>query len=215
MTTDRGIRLAGLLAGLAVIAVVVTPAGAHVGGTVSHLWNQHLLPLAKQTFFTKTQANARYLEDGSAKTGSVGCPGHAFVPNDSTIEYGTSASLRYMAASGGGSFMCALHLPDGAVMTRLSATLKDNHDFANVTCAIGHTVLATGGETALAEAGTTVPGTPGQVQLEDTTITSPTIDNGAFAYRLACTINGNAAQEVGFYAVAVDYAISPEDGLVS
>ena len=47
--TDRAMRrwrAASLLAVGAVIGMVMvaTPAGAHVGGTVSHLWNQHIKP---------------------------------------------------------------------------------------------------------------------------------------------------------------------------
>ena len=40
---------------------LVTPVGAHVGGTVGHLWNEQLLPLAKGVFYTKAQSNQRYL----------------------------------------------------------------------------------------------------------------------------------------------------------
>lgn len=43
----------GLLMGL----LLLTPAGAHVGGTVGHLWKQHLLPQAKKSFYTKKQVN--------------------------------------------------------------------------------------------------------------------------------------------------------------
>ena len=51
------IAVAGALFALS----LVTPVGAHVGGTVGHLWNAHLSPLAKGVFYTKTQANQRYL----------------------------------------------------------------------------------------------------------------------------------------------------------
>jgi hypothetical protein len=51
------ITVAGALFALS----LVTPVGAHVGGTVGHLWNDHLLPLAKGVFYTKTQADHRYL----------------------------------------------------------------------------------------------------------------------------------------------------------
>jgi hypothetical protein len=48
MGTERRWRLVALLAIGILIGLVVagTPAGAHVGGTVSHLWNTHLKPKA-------------------------------------------------------------------------------------------------------------------------------------------------------------------------
>ena len=49
------------VAGALLALSLATPVGAHVGGTVGHLWNGHLLPLAKGVFYTKAQANERYL----------------------------------------------------------------------------------------------------------------------------------------------------------
>jgi hypothetical protein len=57
MRSRRGVAL--LTAGLVLFAMLVTPAGAHVG-TMSHLWTKHMRPLAVKLFFTKTQSDARY-----------------------------------------------------------------------------------------------------------------------------------------------------------
>jgi hypothetical protein len=51
------IAVAGALFALSLTA----PVAAHVGGTVGHVWSHHLLPLAKGVFFTKAQANERYI----------------------------------------------------------------------------------------------------------------------------------------------------------
>lgn len=56
--TDRGIRrwrAATLLAVGVVIGMVMvaTPAGAHVGGTVGHLWNNHIKPKADARYSKK------------------------------------------------------------------------------------------------------------------------------------------------------------------
>ena len=66
--TDRGLRrwrAAALLAvGVAIgVMVVATPAVSHVGGTVSHLWNQHIKP----------KADARYVRsvDTVVQSGNV------------------------------------------------------------------------------------------------------------------------------------------------
>jgi hypothetical protein len=80
--TDRGMRrwrAVTLVATGAVIGAVMlaTPAGAHVGGTVGHLWNDHIKP----------KADARYLQNtvrvvqsggtvaaGSFDSQTVDCP---------------------------------------------------------------------------------------------------------------------------------------------
>ena len=55
----KGIAL--LLMGMVLGAALITPAGAHVGGTVSHLWTQHIKPKVTSLVYTKAQSNARYL----------------------------------------------------------------------------------------------------------------------------------------------------------
>ena len=60
MRQARTIMVTALVGALFALSLA-TPVGAHVGGTVGHLWNDHLLPLAKGVFYTKAQANQRYL----------------------------------------------------------------------------------------------------------------------------------------------------------
>ncbi len=60
MRIGRTIAILGVSALLLALSLF-TPVGAHVGGTVGHLWTQHLLPLAKRVFYTKTLANDRFL----------------------------------------------------------------------------------------------------------------------------------------------------------
>jgi hypothetical protein len=56
-------RWIGAIAGLVAVAVLATPAGGHVGGTVSHLWNTHIKPRTDARYYTKTAANARYVNE--------------------------------------------------------------------------------------------------------------------------------------------------------
>jgi len=44
--------------------LLLTPAGAHVGGTVGHLWKKHIRPKAVKTFYTKQQSNKRFVNTG-------------------------------------------------------------------------------------------------------------------------------------------------------
>jgi hypothetical protein len=80
MTSGSGrfLRFVGaaVVAGVVVGALVVTPAGAHVGGTVGHLWTKHIRPLATDIFYTKTQSNKRFVTvDGSEEWREVGAAG--------------------------------------------------------------------------------------------------------------------------------------------
>jgi hypothetical protein len=71
---SRGQRhrfLAVFVAGVVAGSVMLTPAGAHVGGTLSHLIG-HL----KDTFYTKAQSNKRFVNVGeSERWREVGTPG--------------------------------------------------------------------------------------------------------------------------------------------
>ena len=62
--------LALLATGALVAALFISPAGAHVGGTVGHLWKKHLAPLAKKVFFTKSQSDERFVNQGDSASDS-------------------------------------------------------------------------------------------------------------------------------------------------
>ena len=57
-----GLALVVISASL-VVAALIAPAGAHVGGTLSHLWGApgHIKAKVMQLVYTKAQSNARYL----------------------------------------------------------------------------------------------------------------------------------------------------------
>ncbi len=65
--------IAPLVAGVLAGSIMITPAGAHVTDNVKHLINRHL----KKTFYTKKQANARFVlkADSSGVTGFKNGPG--------------------------------------------------------------------------------------------------------------------------------------------
>ena len=51
-----------LAAGVAVgVAMMASPVSGHVGNSVTHLWNAHLKSKTDARYYTKAQANARYL----------------------------------------------------------------------------------------------------------------------------------------------------------
>ena len=47
------------------VAMTATPVSAHVGSNVTHLWKTHLRPKADARYYTKLQANARYVPRGA------------------------------------------------------------------------------------------------------------------------------------------------------
>ena len=63
MKNARVAVVVGIAAAMMAISLW-SPVGAHVGGTVGHLWRQHLLPLARDAFFTKAGANERFVAHG-------------------------------------------------------------------------------------------------------------------------------------------------------
>jgi hypothetical protein len=90
-------RIAVLGSILVVAAALMAPAGAHVGGTVDHLWGSHLKSKVTNLVYTKTQANSRFarktetvtiagnLAPGKTITGIFGASSGA------STQYGTSA----------------------------------------------------------------------------------------------------------------------------
>ena len=82
---SRRWRLVALLAtGVAIgTTMVAAPATAHVAGSVLHLWNDHLKPLADARYYTKAQVNA-YLSAQSAHRSS-GPSGASAGPGFTTV----------------------------------------------------------------------------------------------------------------------------------
>lgn len=70
---ERRWKLVALLAAGIAIGVVMmgTPAAAHVGGSVTHLWNQHIKPKTDARYYTKTQANGRFLPGANLPAGKT------------------------------------------------------------------------------------------------------------------------------------------------
>ncbi len=79
MRTDQGPGLSGpggslrrfrwvavLAIGIAIgVAMMATPVSGDVGNSVTHLWNAHLKSKTDARYYTKAQANARYLGSGA------------------------------------------------------------------------------------------------------------------------------------------------------
>ena len=108
MRGRRGVALLGL--GLVLVAMVVTPAGAHMG-SMSHFWTKHMKPFAAKLFYTKKQSDARYYTKASSdaryytKAGSdaryytAGAADARFALKGETLDSGLDAYCSRAAAS--------------------------------------------------------------------------------------------------------------------
>jgi hypothetical protein len=109
-STDRGLRrwraVALLTAGLAIgVTMMATPAASHVGGTVSHLWNQHIKPRADARYANavvgtdkaKRAANSDALNGRAAnalvRSARVNTGATTAIPSGTTTTYGTPLSI--------------------------------------------------------------------------------------------------------------------------
>ena len=54
-------QLSFLVIGILIGAIFISPAGAHVGSAVGHLWRDHIRPKVKALVYTKAQSDARFL----------------------------------------------------------------------------------------------------------------------------------------------------------
>jgi hypothetical protein len=60
--TSRWRTIALLAIGLSLgSAITATPVASHVGGTVSHLWTKHIRPKTDARYYTKAQAEGRFV----------------------------------------------------------------------------------------------------------------------------------------------------------
>jgi hypothetical protein len=81
-----------LLAGAALIGTYLSPAGAHVGTTPAHLYDEHLFQMIKEDFFTRTAANNRFARATSLPV-AEGSNANAVVNLDGTCQNVTSVTL--------------------------------------------------------------------------------------------------------------------------
>jgi hypothetical protein len=85
MQTKRWAAVALLAAGIAIgVVMVATPAGAHVGGSVNHLWN-HLKP----------KADARYVNETELLWAVVDGDGEAIVRGNQAVSVNRSSAGIY------------------------------------------------------------------------------------------------------------------------
>lgn len=198
---------------VAIVAVVLllTPAGAHVTDSVTHLWTDHIKPLATKTFFTKAQSDGRYVRTGATRTGYASCPAAAFEEDSSSQGFALLANgMRYDPTGGGGIFACNAALPHGATVKAVNFTFLDSSPTDSTGCDLNRVDLTTGGSETMASA---FPASESAdvVRVTSTNITSSRVNANKYAYALTCTIIGDGT-DIGFFGGSVRYTLTGAAG---
>jgi hypothetical protein len=117
---------------LVTVVMLLTPAGAHVTDSVSHLWTGHIKPLATKLFYTKSQSDGRFVRQAAKKTGYASCPAAAFQEDSNDQVFSLlETGMRYDPNAGGGIFACNAALPHGATIKALTATFLQQNASEN------------------------------------------------------------------------------------
>lgn len=129
MRRSLGVLVAILMLTIGIAAV--TPAGAHIGGTAAHVWSQHLLPLAKKAFYTKSQSDKRYVRRTTTiQHLIVTAPewetdlGNDFQEIETSPSTGATTCVQL--AAGGQVAFAPVHLPQGARVSSIDVDFADD-----------------------------------------------------------------------------------------
>jgi hypothetical protein len=204
----RWSRVSLILIGILLRSLLVRPAMGHVAGW-AHNWTVHLKPRVVAL------GDSRWVRKAAVQTGYFSCAGTAW---ESVLEgtiFQTSNSLKYR--TGGTTpavFRCGVQLPHGATITAARFSVKDS-DATDVTCSLWRTDMVTDiGSDNPSMASATTTGTPGNVQISDTSVTNAMVDNGQYSYFVQCDDLGSTAS-VGIYGANIEYTVSGLNGAAS
>jgi hypothetical protein len=110
------------VAGLVTGALFVTPAAAHIGTTVDHLWTDHIKPLSTELFFTKSQAQALFAPD------DVGAYCSKVAAHPRSYPSGPCTKAPRIAVAGGYGIIPSLSLTVGADGLPIASYWSGNPD---------------------------------------------------------------------------------------
>jgi hypothetical protein len=158
-------------------------------------------------------------------TRSASCGANDFFPALSTNYYTLSPDdgVVFRAAPDNPTeFVCNPRLPNGATVTRVDFTFRDNSSSGSVTkCGLYRSSLlaSSAGFTQAVGvvAGTTDAGTPGTVRRSTTTINNGQVQNANFAYLMRCQVDPAALPisglpTIGIFGADVGFTITASMG---
>jgi hypothetical protein len=158
----------------------------------------------------------------AAVTGYASCHYSAFLPAvDAGSSYrlyegggpsGTPTTIRAGTEVGDHELWCAVDLPHGAQVVRLSALVFDNSPLSEVAACRLHRAparLGSAPESVLATTGGTGEAAqPGLVELTTTSIGDPVVDLGNYHYAVACTHGYLTEGVTGIAGATVEYVLT-------
>ncbi len=168
------------------------------------------------TALTADSAGDAGLLDGNDSTAfvrsDVAYPGH-YNCSGATMDplyagFSISGGGNYMTLSAGdGDVNCPVLLPDGAVVIGFQVGVKDNSATAFIDCGLNRFPLLTesGSGTQMAHVATLPADTLGAQVLEDTTVTSATIDNSLYSYLVDCYLSEAGYANLTLAGVSIEY----------
>jgi hypothetical protein len=151
----------------------------------------------------------RFVRKAEVTTRHFSCAGTAFENGSTGDGYGVENSMKYGA--GGSSptlFLCSVNVPDGARVTEVSFSVRDDDVVDDVQCSMWRRNINTAVVDAtqpMAE-GVTTTGSPGDVRITDTTIERPVIDNDTFSYFVECGVSNSG--DTGLFGAIVTYRVT-------
>ena len=127
-------------------------------------------------------------------------------PTDSDVEWNIDPSNghRYQTSSGG--FIGVAHLPQGAEIVSMTLEACDTAQLGAVEASLTRTTFA-GVNTLLAEAATSVAGTPGCVYVDADLATPVTVENNAYRYLVMTSQFGFIGDTLTIGAVRIRYRL--------
>jgi hypothetical protein len=200
-------RVSLILIGILFGSLLVNPAVAHVASW-AHNWTVHIRPRVQ------AYGDSRWVRKATVQTGYFSCSGTAWESAFGGTVYDTTGSLKFRTGGTSAMFRCSVELPHGATVTAARFSVKDSDGADDVSCELWRTnmVASVGTEANLASATTT--GTPGSVQIIDTTIENAVVDNANYSYFAFCDVLSSTSA-AGIYGANIEYTVSGSKGAAS
>lgn len=205
----RWSRVSLILIGILLGSLLVRPAVAHVGSW-AHNWSVHIKPQVR------AYGDLRWVRKTAVRTGYFSCAGTAWESVLEGTTFETSGSLKYRTGGPATAlFRCSAQLPHGATIQAARFTVKDADAVNDLTCSLWRTDMTTTIGTDPPEmAIAATSGTPGAVQIEDTSVADAVVDNARYSYFLQCDDMGSTVS-AGIYGANIEYTVTGLNGAAS
>ena len=150
---------------------------------------------------------SQFARSDVAVGGQTGCTGAIMRPVSSTMTYASVNASIWMTTSAG-SFICPIHLPDGATITGFETHLYDNSSTEQAHCVLNRAAWDIGVFEVVAEGPqTSLNGQPGNVVESAPEIILPTVANATYSYVVECFSNG-VGTDIEIVGAKVAYTVA-------